>query len=112
LGLLSNCFDEEAEAFRESQLRPYFDEVTLSCEVRMKKPEHRIFEHCIKSLGVQPEECLYIGDGGSHELEAAREMRLRPYQAVWYLKENSVQPVSRLSGYEHLESPMDVLKLI
>ena len=36
IGLISNCYSEEAVLIRESQLFPYFDETCLSYELGMK----------------------------------------------------------------------------
>jgi hypothetical protein len=47
----------------------------------------RIFRGFGKDLGVMPEECLYVGDGGSYELESALSFGMHPVQAVWYLKD-------------------------
>ena len=85
IGLISNCFWEEAEAIRKSSLFPYFDAVQLSCEIGIQKPEPEIFYKCMRELAVTPEECLYIGDGGSKELETAAELGMHPLQAGWYL---------------------------
>ena len=41
----------------------------------------------MEGLGVRAGECLYIGDGGSHELEAADIMGMTALQARWYIKE-------------------------
>ncbi len=85
IGLISNCFWEEAEAIRKSCLTPYFDAIQLSCEVGMRKPEPEIFRKCMGELDVTPEECLYVGDGGSRELETAKALGMHPLQAGWYL---------------------------
>jgi putative hydrolase of the HAD superfamily len=37
------------------------------------KPDPRIFQLACKRLGLQPEDCLYVGDGGSNEFTAAKE---------------------------------------
>lgn len=65
IGLISNCYSEEAVLIRESQLFPYFDQSCLSYELGMKKPDPGIFLKCMEGLGVRAGECLYIGDGGS-----------------------------------------------
>ena len=41
------------------------------CRARLKKPSHRIYEIACERLKVQPQECLYVGDGSSEELTAA-----------------------------------------
>lgn len=109
IGLISNCFSEEADVIRKSKLFPYFDVVCLSYEQGVQKPDEEIYRRCMDSLGVQPEECLYIGDGGSNELEAAGALSMKAIQAAWYLQEGTMQPTGRKTDFEQMEKPMDVL---
>jgi len=112
IGLITNCFLEEKEVIENSILFPYFDVVCMSCEVAMKKPEERIFKLCLDKLELKPEDCLYCGDGGSHELDAALKIGMHPVQATWYLKESSGQPVGRLEAFEAVCKPMDIVKIV
>lgn len=112
VGLISNCFSEEAYAIRKSVLFPYFDVAFLSYEQGIQKPNAGIFTGCVAQLGVKADECLYVGDGGSHELEAAREIGMNVVQAVWYLREGAHQPCGRKEGFEQIESPLELLKAI
>lgn len=112
VGLISNCFSEEADVIRRSELFPYFDAVCLSYEQGVQKPDEEIYRRCMDSLGVKAEECLYVGDGGSNELEAAGELGMIAVQAAWYLKEGTTQPVGRKAGFEQFEKPMDVLEYL
>lgn len=112
IGLISNCFSEEAKLIRESSLFPFFDCAMLSYEQGMKKPDERIYLNCMKNLDVMPEECLYVGDGGSGELEAARELGMKAVQAVWYLKKGTDQPTGRKPEFEQIETPLQVLNYI
>ena len=110
VGLISNCFSEEAAVIRRSVLYPYFDAPLLSWEEGLQKPDEAIFRRCMERLGAEAEECLYVGDGGSHELETARSLGMTALQAAWYLRENTLQPCSRKPDFPQLEHPMDVLK--
>ena len=112
IGLISNCFSEEAKLIRESNLYPFFDAAMLSYEQGVKKPDEEIYRRCMQELGVTPEECLYVGDGGSLELEIADKLGMKAVQAVWYLKEGTNQPVGRKEEFEQVESPLDILKYI
>ena len=56
--------------------------------------------------------CLYVGDGGSNELEAAQRLGMQVVQAVWYLKEGINQPAQRKTDFEHIEKLMDIIELI
>lgn len=112
VGLISNCYFEEASVIRKSQLFPYFDGVYLSCEQGVKKPDEEIFRRCMEELSVQPEECVYVGDGGSYELETAKGLGMKAVQAVWYLKEGSGQPTGRMPEFPQAESPIEVFKYL
>ena len=112
IALITNCYHEEADVIRQSVLFPYFDVVCMSCELRLKKPDPAIFRHCTTSLSVLPEECLYVGDGGSFELETAREIGMHPLQAVWYFKDGVNHPSERKSEFSHAQTPMDVVSKI
>lgn len=109
IGVISNCFSEEADVIRKSVLFPYFDNVYLSYEQGVGKPDEEIFRRCMRAFSVNPEECLYVGDGGCLELETASKLGMKTIQAAWYLKEGTLQPVQRKSGFIHAEKPLDVL---
>ena len=112
IGLISNCYFEEAAVIKNSALWRYFDAACLSCELGVAKPEDEIFRLCIEKLGVNYEECLYVGDGGSQELETAKRLGMKPLQAVWYLQQGSKQPVWRKPEFVQVESPLEVLKYL
>lgn len=112
IGVISNCFSEEADAIRDSVLFPYFDGVFLSYEQGIKKPDFEIYKRCMNHLRLEANECLYVGDGGSYELEAAQELGMKVVQAVWYLREGSLQLTRRKPEFEQVEQPLDLLKYI
>lgn len=112
IGLISNCFSEEVDVIRRSVLFPYFDAVYLSYEQRIQKPDEDIFKRCLDKLLVNAEECIYVGDGGSYELETARKLGMTALQAVWYLQEGTTQPSSRNPDFLQIEKPIDVLQYL
>lgn len=112
IGLISNCFSEEAQLIKESELFQYFDEVCLSYDEGIQKPDLAIFHRCLEKLHVKPEECLYVGDGGSNELVAATEAGMKAVQATWYLKEGILQPAKRMKEFYNVENPMDIVLLL
>ena len=113
IGLITNCFSEEAGLIRESQLYPYFDAPCLSWEEGIRKPDPTIYHTCLRRLGITPEECLYVGDGGSFELETARSLGLRALQATWYRQGAFEQKQAALRpDFPQLSDPMEVLDWI
>jgi putative hydrolase of the HAD superfamily len=112
VGLISNCFSEEADVIRRSELFPYFDAIYLSYEQGIQKPDEEIFYRCINGFSVKAEECIYVGDGGSNELETARQLGMKAVQAAWYLQEGTTQPSRRKPDFFQLENPLEVLNLV
>ena len=112
LGVISNCYSEEVYAIRRSVLYPYFDTVCLSYEQGLRKPDAEIYRICMKNLGVQADECLYIGDGGCLELEAAKEVGMRAVQAVWYLPQSRARHSGRKADFQQIENPLAVLDVL
>lgn len=50
-----------------------FDRVFLSYEIKLAKPDHRIFQHVIDEMGIKPEETAYFDDNAEN-IEAGKEM--------------------------------------
>lgn len=109
IGLITNCYFEEKDAIENSILYPFFDVVCMSCVLGMKKPDVKIFEKCMEDLELRPKECLYVGDGGSLELETARALGMNTVQAAWYLKDGVNQPAKRKEDFWQAEEPMDII---
>ena len=77
-GLISDCSPEVPMLWSETPFAKIVDVPIFSCEVGIKKPDQRIYKLLCDRLGVKPEECLYIGDGDSSELEGAIEVGMDP----------------------------------
>ena len=78
LGLITNCRPPIPSAFLQSPLAQYIDVPVFSCEERIKKPARRIYEIVCERLKVQPQECLYVGDGSGEELTGAAAAGMLP----------------------------------
>lgn len=109
--IVSNCSSEEVEVLRESKICDYFDEIILSYEVHMKKPDSCIYEEAAKRLGVSNCECFFVGDGGSNELCGAKDADMKPIQAKWYTNKYP-QKRENIGDFLRAESPMDVINII
>jgi putative hydrolase of the HAD superfamily len=77
IGLISDCGPPTPELWRQTPLADYFDVTTFSCEAGLKKPDPRIYMTTSAGLGVEPCDCLYVGDGGSRELTGAESVGMR-----------------------------------
>ena len=112
IGLISNCFSEEVPVIRRSVLFPFFDEVYLSYEQGVQKPDPEIYERCMRDFNVTAEECIYVGDGGSHELQTAQALGMDALQAVWYFQDGLEFQSKPMDAFRQLKKPMDVLEYL
>ena len=72
LALVSNADVMEVQAWEQSPLAGLFHATLFSCYVGCAKPESEIYHLCLRQLDVRADECVFVGDGGSHELKGAR----------------------------------------
>lgn len=72
LGLISNADCIDCKYWNQSPLFKYFDDSVFSCNVGLLKPDRQIYELAMQRLHVSPEQCLFVGDGGSNELCGAK----------------------------------------
>ena len=78
LGLITNCRPPIPSAFSQSSLAQYIDVPVFSCEERIRKPSRRLYQVACERLKVQPQECLYVGDGSGEELTGAAAVGMLP----------------------------------
>lgn len=87
LGLISNADAMEAAAWPESPARDLFHSTLFSCDVGFVKPEPEIYRRSLDELGVPAKEAVFVGDGGSFELEGARSMGLATIQVIGVIED-------------------------
>ncbi|WP_339133901.1 HAD-IA family hydrolase [Streptomyces sp. f51] len=69
--LVSNCTSDVREMVRDSAFAGRFDELLLSGEAGVMKPDPELFRTAADRLGVPPGACLFVGDGTDGELAGA-----------------------------------------
>jgi putative hydrolase of the HAD superfamily len=86
----------------------------LSYEQGVTKPDPEIFKRAMDALGVSADECLYVGDGGSKELFAARDVGMKTVQARYFadLAYEPHVPCAELDGFDHAYTQSDILKYV
>ena len=85
LCLVSNADAIDVLPWAGSPLAPLFDEAIFSCNVHLQKPDPAIYLLAAERMGARPEECVFVGDGGSNELAGAKDVGMRTVQAGWFL---------------------------
>jgi putative hydrolase of the HAD superfamily len=70
--LVSDCTHELPRFLPALPVAPLLDACVYSVFVAACKPEPMIYLTACERLGVPPQRCLYVGDGGGRELSGAR----------------------------------------
>jgi putative hydrolase of the HAD superfamily len=111
--LISDCTHELPAFLPRLPVAPLLDARIFSVEVGLCKPDPRIYIAACRELGVLPEECLYIGDGGSHELTGATEVGMTAVRlAAPDLADHLVFDADLAFAGPSISSLMEILGLI
>ena len=86
LCLVSNADAIDVLPWADSPLAPLLDEAIFSCDVHLQKPDPAIYLLAASRVGARPEDCVFVGDGGSNELAGAKAVGMRTVQARWFLQ--------------------------
>lgn len=84
LVLLSNIHFDGARYIREDEGRAWsskFDELVLSCDHRLLKPEREIYELALRIAGASAEDSLFVDDNPAN-VEAALELGMSSFRFV------------------------------
>jgi putative hydrolase of the HAD superfamily len=110
-GVISVCSSDVEEAWDETELAGHVDDVVLSCTVGLSKPDPRIYRLACERLGVEPEECLFVGDGANDELAGAERVGMRAVCVLPPGREEPLWPEAR-GWTPTITSLEDVLELV
>lgn len=77
LALVTDTSPELPEVWGRLAVAPLFDATVFSCVEGTRKPDPAMFLAACDRLGLEPNSCLYVGDGGSNELAGASAVGMR-----------------------------------
>jgi putative hydrolase of the HAD superfamily len=77
LAVVSDCSDELVAIWPELPVASSVDATVFSSVVGRRKPDPVMYRLACERLDVAPEECVYVGDGGSGELTGAAAQGMR-----------------------------------
>ena len=73
VGLITNGRHElQYKKLKMTGLMYIFDEIIVSGDVGIEKPDKEIFDMMCEKLGVKPCECLYVGDNPQNDIGGAK----------------------------------------
>jgi putative hydrolase of the HAD superfamily len=112
-GLISNASQVIVDLWPRTAFGPYFEHVVLSWAVKVTKPDPAIYRLCYEALGVEPGDCLFVGDGGSDELTGAEDAGMHAVLiALGYDDRTALGATRQQWGGDVISSIPDVLGLL
>ena len=72
-GIISNAWSGTREGMKDTINSDIFDEIVLSAEEGIQKPDPEIYYRALTQLGIAPEEAIFVDDRESN-VEGAREV--------------------------------------
>lgn len=77
MAIISNDSSRWSKYLREKfDINKYFDVISISGDLKIQKPDERIFQLTIEQLGCKAEDCLYVDDREGN-LETARKVGMK-----------------------------------
>lgn len=106
LGLLTNAYDapEQRKRISSSGLHDYFDEILISGEIGVYKPDPNVFSILLNRINVVPEKAIYIGDSIKHDVGGANSAGMKSVLFSKKSKRFSSEADYHAHGVEGLES--------
>ena len=75
--LISDCSADVPVLWPTTPYAEAIDEPLFSCVEGLVKPDPELYLRACGRLGVEPRDCVYVGDGGNHELTGAERVGMR-----------------------------------
>ncbi len=77
LGIISNFDSRLRDVLVNLGIDPFFEQVTLSWEIGVAKPDPKIFAIALDRMGLRGSEALHLGDSIEEDIKAAQRAGIR-----------------------------------
>ncbi len=81
LALVTDCSSSAPEILDTTPLGRFFACRASSAQLGTRKPDPKMYHYVLDQLMVEGKDCLYVGDGNSHELPGAQRLGMT---TVWF----------------------------
>ena len=80
IGIITNHIRQEQLLKMDAcKLWPYTDELIISGDVGINKPDPGIFEHALELFDAKPQDCIMIGDSWHSDIQGAFNMGIKAF---------------------------------
>lgn len=110
--IVSNADTIDKIGWRDSPLSQLFDEAIFSCDIGAIKPQPDIYKVAMNKMVANPQNCYFIGDGGSNELYGAKLVGMKTVLSEHLLQrtDNEMAKLLEHSDY-HIQVFSELLKI-
>lgn len=113
LCLISNADKIDCEYWKTSPLADIFDEAIFSCDAGILKPDKKIYDYATERLKVEPNNSIFVGDGGSDELNGAKQAGMQTVFSEYLDKKDEAKAYKlRFDSDYHIEKFGELVNII
>lgn len=95
---------QQRKKIKNTDIENYFNEITISEEVGVSKPDKKIFEITYMKMKLQPQECIMVGDMYDMDIEGGLNAGIK---SIWIDRKNEDK------NYQYkVNKLLDILKFI
>ena len=114
VGVVSNALDPPDLLHRDLEqlgVAQRVDVAVFSSEVGWRKPHPAIFERALDTLGVMPEDTLFVGDTLATDVAGAAALGMHTCQALWFRVDEAEEPEADFRAFTQMDVMTIVLRL-
>lgn len=94
LAFISNypCTESITGSLKKLGLYDYFESVVISGSIGVVKPHPDIFRKSLTEIGLQPKDCVYVGDNWLADIQGAKRIGMQTIHTTQYVSYESFEP--------------------
>jgi putative hydrolase of the HAD superfamily len=112
-GVVANSWPDPGRVLRADAealgLLELLDVMVCSEEIGVAKPDPKIFLHALRTIDVEPEAAMFVGDGLVNDVQGAANVGMTTVQALWFVADDT--PAGIEPDFMAF-TPMDVLNAV
>ena len=100
--------DLQREKIQGAKLERYFDNILISGEIGIGKPDSRIFKLALESLAASPSQTVMVGDSLTRDIFGAKHAGLK---GIW-LNRSGSKPINQVTPDAQITSLNEMQELL
>lgn len=93
----------QRQRLKDTGIEKYFENIFISSEIGANKPQKKLFDHILSSIGREKDECIMIGDSRESDIQGAVNAGMESIY-INFKGETCEKATYSVSSYDELES--------